>query len=442
VKPLTTFLVVVAAAAVLGGPATAAAQSGPGRPYRALFGGATTDPSMHKALDVTFSVAEAYDDNVQGESDPLALASPLLRSGWYTSLAPAITYTWAGRHAVFNSSAGSNLRYYSKEGGFFGSTHFGGVGFSSKIGNGQLAASQSVSYSPSYFYGLLPSLAPVESGVPVGAVSDFTINDQKALLYDSAVTFNQALSRRTSVSLLANYQTTKFSDDSMNRDLRSYSAGGRYGYTLSKNATLHLGYVYRTGQYSYTQNGASTVVHDIDAGVDYHRPLSLSRRTRFDFTVGSAIVNADAGQGVGSVRQFRLVGTAALSHDMGRTWRAKAAYNRGAGFPGGFNQAVFSDAVIASLDGFLSRRVDFHAGGNFSAGDVTGTAATSGHFQQYSGSTRLRAAVTTVLAVFGEYTYYNYDLGSAVATAPGVPLALERSSVRLGLSVWLPLVRQ
>ena len=299
-----------------------------------------------------------------------------------------------------------------------------------------------MSYSPSYFYGLFPSLASVESGVPIGAVSDFTINDQKALLSDSVVTFSQGLSTRTSVSLLADYRTTKFSAEAADRDLRSYSAGGRYGYSLNKNATLHFGYVYRTGQYAYTQNSSSTVVHDIDAGVDYHRPLSLSRRTRFDFSLGSAIVNAPEVQTSGARRQFRLLGTATLSHDTGRTWRTKLAYKRDAGFPGGFDQPVFSDAVVAAVDGFVSRRVDFHSSGGFATGIVAAQFTNGGHFQQYSATARLRTAISAILAVFGEYTYYNYDLGNAVTPAPGVPLNLERSSVRLGLTLWLPLVRQ
>jgi hypothetical protein len=183
-------------------------------------------------------------------------------------------------------------------------------------------------------------------------------------------------------------------------------------------------------------------VHDIDIGVDYHRPLSLSRRTHFDFGVGSAIVNVPQLPGVPARRQFGLLGNALLSHDMGRTWRARLAYNRGAGFPGGFSQAVFSDALTASLEGFLSRRVDFSTNGRFSSGSLASTSQAAAGFNQYSASARLRSAITPVLALFGEYAYYHYDLGAAVATAPGVPPQLQRNTVRAGLTVWLPLVRQ
>jgi hypothetical protein len=435
--------VVVVAAMTLGPALDAAAQSGPGRPYRAVFGGATTDPSMHQSLDVTLSLAEAYDDNVLGDGSGggFGPTSPLQVTGMYTVMAPTVSYNWTGRHASFNSSVGSNFRYYGKQGEFIGTSHFGAVGFSSRIGSGQLAATQTVSSSPSYFYGLLPSLSPVGSAVPVSG-TDNAIDEHNALFSDSTVNFNQELSSRSRVSLLGSYRAATFPDQSATQDLRSYGIGGRYGYDLTKNATLHFGYVYRGGQYSEALAEAPTVVHDIDAGVDYHRPLSLTRRTRVDFSVGSTIVSSPESQSSDTTRQFRVVGTAALSHDMGRTWRARLSYNRGAGFAGGFNQPVFADAAIASLEGFFSRRLDFHTQGGFSYGSVGRSSIAQNGFRTYTATARLRAALNPVLAVFGEYFYYKYELGADVATVTGVPLNLDRNSVRLGLTVWLPLVRR
>jgi hypothetical protein len=224
--------------------------------------------------------------------------------------------------------------------------------------------------------------------------------------------------------------------------LRSYGVGGRYGYNVTRNATLHFGYVYRGGQYSYSPGQSAAVVHDIDAGIDYHRPLSLSRRTRFDFSVGSTIVTNPETETTRTERVFRVVGTAALSHDMGRTWRAKITYNRGAGFAGGLNQPVFSDAAIGSLEGFFSRRIDFSTQAGFSFGSGAERSNLDRDFRTYTATARLRAALTPILALFGEYLYYNYDFGPDVGIVSGVPLKLDRNSVRLGITVWLPLVRR
>jgi hypothetical protein len=395
---------------------------------------------MHQSLDATVSVAEAYDDNVIGGPDAGAV-SPLLITGFYTSVAPSVAYSWTGRHAAFNSSVGSSLRYYGKQGEFIGTSHFGAVGFSSQIGRGQLAVTETLSYSPSYFYGLLPSLAPVGSTPRVGS-TETALGGHNAYFSDSAVTFSQGLSSRTTVSLLANYRSVKYPAGSSTPDLRSYGVGGRYGYNLTRNATLHLGYVYRGGQYSHVTGQSPTVVHDIDAGVDYHRPLSLSRRTRLDFSVGSAIVSAPDTLSSEVTPQFRVVGTAALSHDIGRTWQAKLTYNRGAGFAGGFSEPVFSDAAVASLGGFFSRRIDFSTQGGVSFGTAGQGLIANSDFRTYTAVARLRTALTPVLAFFGEYFYYKHDLGAGVGLVPGIPLKMDQNSVRLGLTVWLPLVRR
>ena len=418
-----------------------AVRPGAGRAYRALFGGATTDPSMHKSLDLTVSIAEAYDDNTAGYAfgGGLGPTSPLLVSGFYTNLVPSLEYRWIGRHATLTTNFGSDLRYYASEGEFIGSSHYGAVGFSSKVGRGELAASQSLTYSPSYFYGVLPSLEPTGSATPVVGQA---LSDDHAYFSDSAINFSQDLSSRSRLTALAQYRLAKFPDDVTARDLQSYALGGRYGYELSRNTTLHLGYVYRTGEYSYVVSSRPTVVHDLDIGVDYHRPISLSRRTHFDFSVGSSIVSVPNSATTTYTNQLGVVGSATLSRDMGRTWRAQLAYHRGAGFAAGFNEPVFSDAAVASIEGFFSRRVDFHGEGGFSDGSAGNTSAMGNDFRTYNANVRLRVGITAALAVYGEYLYYSYDVGEAVLTAAGVPKNLDRNSARLGLTLWLPLVRK
>src|SRR5204862_2967615 len=109
--------------------------------------------------------------------------------------------------------------------------------------------------------------------------------------------------------------------------------GGIYQRHISRDATLHLGYVYQEGQFGVQAQARPAAVHNIDAGLDYHRALSFSRRTKIDFATGSTIVNLPAAEGLTSSQlQYRVTGTAGLTRDMGRTWRARLGYNRGVGF--------------------------------------------------------------------------------------------------------------
>jgi hypothetical protein len=45
-------------------------------------------------------------------------------------------------------------------------------------------------------------------------------------------------------------------------------------------------------------------------------------------------------------------------------------------------------------------------------------------------------------ALFGEYSYYKHDLGDVLIVAQGVPPILDRNSVRVGLTLWVPLLRR
>jgi hypothetical protein len=227
------------------------------------------------------------------------------------------------------------------------------------------------------------------------------------------------------------------------QDLRSLGIGGRYLYNLSRSSSVHLGYFYRQGQYSYLATGQSTVAHDIDIGIDYHRPLSFSRRTHLDFSVGSSVVTQPGLDTTLQQRfEYRVVGSAGLSHDIGRTWKARVAYDRNVAFVEGLREPVFADAVNSSLDGFLNRRVDLHLGGGLSIGDASRASSGQTGVRTYTAFGRLRYALNQTIALFSDYTYYNYNLGTAVVTTVGIPRTLDRNTFRVGLTTWLPLLRK
>jgi hypothetical protein len=42
--------------------------------------------------------------------------------------------------------------------------------------------------------------------------------------------------------------------------------------------------------------------------------------------------------------------------------------------------------------------------------------------------------------MYGEYQYYYYDLRGTLQLLPGVPPGLNRNSVRIGMTLWVPVV--
>jgi hypothetical protein len=418
--------------------------TGSRRPYKALFGGAATDPSKHHTLDLTASVGEGYDTNVLAEGGDLGVGAGTAaeQSGFVSTFNPTVEYAWTGRSVQFTGAAGSSLRYYQTAHELLPSTHFGTVGLSIGGQRTLFTTSQSVSYSPSYLYSIFPTLGTADVDYVVAATGDYAANWQQVLVYDTTMNLNQSLSQRSHVTALGSFRYSDLSNLKPGRALRAYTAGGRYFYDLSRNASLHLGYIHREGNYVLSDLDRATVVHDIDVGVDYHRPLSFSRRTHVDFGVGSSIVNAPTIDSGNAQLQYRVGANAGLTHDIGRTWRARVEYRRGVGFVEAVRQPVFSDAVNGSFSGFFTRRTDLYVSGGFSTGDAGTVSVSQNRVRTYTGSARLRTALNQTFALFAEYVYYNYDLGSAVIVADGVPRSLDRNTARVGVSVWVPVLRK
>jgi hypothetical protein len=444
VKPHVVFFVIVPLL-LCRTASPVSAQTGSPRPYRSIFGGATTNPSLHHDLNMTVSLVGGYDDNLLAQGQGLGAepsgTAPL--AGVFASVAPVISYAWTSKSVQLNAVGSFNLRYYPDGHQFLDSAQTGAFGIAAGSDRTRFSFNQSMSFSPSYFFGLVPQFTDSALGYVVGGDSESAVSTEPVLVYDSAVDVSRRLTSRSTVSAIANFRYSDFSRVANANDLQSYGIGGRFLYSLSRHVALRMGYVYREGQYSYFADAQPQVVHDLDLGVEFRRPLSLSRRTHVDFNVGSSIVNAPRIDPTsGDSPEYRLVGGAGLNHDMGRTWRARVAYDRGVRFIEAIQQPVFSDAFNTALSGFINRRIDLSFTGGFSLGEAGTVTSTQNRVRTYTVSARARMAVNTSLALFSDYTYYNYDFGNRVILVDGVPRSLERNSVRVGLSAWLPIVRK
>jgi hypothetical protein len=81
--------------------------------------------------------------------------------------------------------------------------------------------------------------------------------------------------------------------------------------------------------------------------------------------------------------------------------------------------------------------VDVRFSAAYSAGEPTLNGADA-PFNSYTGDARLRMAVSRTLAAFVEYVFYDYQLNQSFLRPPGVPPALTRNGVRVGLTMWIP----
>jgi hypothetical protein len=195
--------------------------------------------------------------------------------------------------------------------------------------------------------------------------------------------------------------------------------------------------VYREAEYG---NRRQPTTHDIGLGADYSRALSRSRRTRLGFTFGSSVMEAPLpGQTFGPTgRQIHARANVLLTHRAGRTWTARAAYTRGAQFVEQVSAPVVSDGVTLSTEGFINRRTDLTASVAYSAGSFVDRPDSA--FETYTASARVRTGLTRKVAVFAEYLYYFYDFQRGALLFDALPLRVGRNGVRVGLTLWVPVI--
>jgi hypothetical protein len=455
--------VAVVAAAVLA-PTSATAQprtadpapAGDRRPYRGIFN-VPPDPTKSHALTLGASLFGAYDDNVlAGVTEGRVRDWRHQRSGTYGGAHGGLTYAFSrsGERLSFGAQSGAHVRYYDYGGDPHTAAYYnGGLNMTARLTRSTtLQASQGAAFRPGYSFLLgTISVDPIagdellaQPEIPLDP--DLEVFHLEALHLTSMVTLTQRLSRH--VSLLGGYHYRQVDfrgespSDSRFSDYGTHAGLARIAYSrgLTQYATLKLGYGIRVTD-RRDRSGRPRTQHDVQAGIDYGRPLSFSRRTSLSFSTGSTIAvreDLSSPESDPTVRA-RLTGAASLVHELGRTWTARTSYQRGLVFREGFDDYFFRDALATGIDGLVTRRLAVSAGAtwSFARQDRPG----SNRQTVFSASAQATYGLGPYLGLFARYLYYEYDIGDDIPLDSRIPRALERHAVRVGLSTSIPLIR-
>ena len=446
--PRVAASVSVGMAAILLAVSTPAwAQVPGGRSSGGLFG-QTTEASGPQTLNVTFDLAGAYDDDLFSVGAAPTVgngAAPV--HGYYSMLTSATEYARQGRRLQFGLNASSTLRYYGQLKVVRNVNSAIGAGFGATLpGRITWRLNQSATYSPSYLYGLFPDASTPSPGeLPTTSAPDYTVTDTASYAYGTSTSVTHGLTRRGTLTIAGDLALTDFIHNAPDRkDMTSYGARVEFGRRVTRHGAARLAYRFRGGDAGF--GGTSSVEHAIEMGFQIERPLSATRRATLSFALGPSTVNvpvsavqAAPDAQAGERRLYRVRGSATAGYQFGRSWEARASYNRGLEYVPGLTAAVLTGGVTSSLDGLLSRRVDLKLSAGYSDGRSALSRAST--YKTYTGDLRLRFAVTREWAFYGEYLYYYYDFRGGTQLLSGFPPKLERNGVRAGLTLWLPVVR-
>jgi hypothetical protein len=170
----------------------------------------------------------------------------------------------------------------------------------------------------------------------------------------------------------------------------------------------------------------------LDLGIDFSRELSVSRRTRLSLNTGSKMM------GDLDRRRFEVVGSAALTREIGRSWSTALGYERNVGFVDALDRVAFTEGLTGSLSGLFGRRVSLAADTGVSRGHV-GSASEQNTYMAYRAGGGLTIGLARTIGMGIHYSYYRYRFDELVAPEAFPATALSRQTVRVSFDLLAPI---
>jgi hypothetical protein len=331
------------------------------------------------------------------------------------------------------AAAGTTTRYYPGLARRFIRRDYANLGTSAVLGAG-FSAQAGVSYQPYSLRSLTPWLTEPQLTDPTVVDEDFPASLEHYVGYSAGVGFTRRLTRRTTFSSTYDYGGRERLGEIGRFD--RHTAGASLSRELGRDFSLQLGYRYSEARYAA---GDRRVNHLMDVGVNYNRALSFSRRTTLSFSTGTSASRTARTDAL----QYRATGSARLNHEIGRTWNAMVAYDRGLRFVETWPEPLFTDSASAGVSGSLNRRTQVQFVARGVRGDRhLGSLGAGDRIESFVATAGLTVAATRHINTGLTYTYYTHQFGSGVSLPPGFARDFDRRSVRAFVSLWAPLFQR
>jgi hypothetical protein len=443
----------LASALVLASAAAATAQTPRVEgPFSGLFGGQSRNRNVRQSLDVRGSVFGVHQEVLRPSAASLRELDPRFqRSGTFGAVSGAASYSYqrSARRASFLLGGNATAASYSTRPDLVMASYNGVSGINANLTRKiTLSTTAFGSYAPFYNFGSGAAPPPtfgnspllVQGSLPGGGGFDQTLPGSNFgfnavflpnTTYGGSVGLTGNVSTRTTLSAIGDYRDFKFID-SGSPGFRTLGGMATVRHSLTRRVALRFGY----GRFASTTYGAAQSQRlsrdNYEAGLDYADllRLQLGRTTTLAFAPNAAVMHWNGRT------QFRLNGSASLTHGMGRTWSASAGYIRDTGFVIGFQQPVLTDSAVGSLGGMVGDRVRWTTTGSWMRGQIGFDSPTS--FSWTSATSGLSVALGRSIALFGQYGYYAFNVPPGAFSLTTVP-QFARQTVSVGLSVFAPI---
>ena len=385
------------------------------------------DPRQRQSLIVTFSADHAVDAG--------AAALPTLQAhdsinGVHTNVRGSVAFKRQPRRYAFTLNASSSAAYYPGLDRVLSAGHSLNASFATSLGrHTRVSMVQQVHRSP--FYQLTPFFAG--DSAAVSPLDDFMIFRWNNTSSSTGVIVTHEIGRRSSITMNYAASTTWLEGETF--AMQSATAG--YNYRITRYATARVGYGRRRGGRRAALAGLpqrSAESHDVDLGVDYSRPLSLSKRTTLAFYSGSSMVPSEGGTHV------HLSGGASLTREIRRSWSARLDYGRALQLVETHDEPLLIDSLSLQIGGQVINRLNLGVSTSLTQGQA-GFGAGDRSYATYLAAARARWSMSRTLTVYADSSFYRHNFGAAVEIAPRLERHMDSVQFRVGVMTSFPVFR-
>ena len=435
--------VLAAASALLLTCVPAAAQdTRPGRAYRGLFG--PDERNAAEVLSVTGQMGTGYETGLLVDRHPID--GSVGNAGFFKSesvfslFAGGISYLNHTDRLDFTAGFQSAARDYSRFAMI--SSHLASSELTMRLGRGTTVTGFGrASYQPWGNTIYSAALTDPAFGQVVSPIREVAVLNGSYWTYSTGGSIAQQLSRRSTVSANYTYDVANFTG--LTGNFEQHAAGLRYTHGLTRNLGWHVGYSYTNVRFG----GQPTAYRSrgLDAGLDFNRSLSLTRRTQVGFSSGFSALDSNVTlpldrQGT----QYGVTGAAWLNREISRTWNAVVSYNRNVAFFESLRIPYFYDSLSVGIGGLMSRRVGLRSTAGATYGDVGRNTELrpSNRFVTGVADTTLTIALTRHTAVGVQYAYLFYSIDNPNAFWTAYTPDLGRHIVLVSVKAWVPIIER
>ena len=408
-----------------GGQPPPAGQPSGGQAARPIFGGGAA--KIGQSLTLGLSVGQTF---FRTDADETITRPPARTESTFLYGSGNAAYTVDGLRAGASATVSSSGQYYSELSDQIVRGYAGNVGgwlrFSPRT---RLTVDQGVTYLPALQQAFRRLMDPT-GGLLNDPTGDVSASDEQWLTYDTRIALAHTFSRRS--TLTVDYGRRLLDFRSTETEQVQQDAGFRYTYTLGRGLGVRAGYRYATGRVDTAPGGdarEAPSLHTIDAGLDFNRAFSFSRRTTLGVQTGSAIVRA------AESTRFFLVGNGLLSHQMLRTWSATLGAGRDVDFADGFRDPVVSDRATATLGGALARRVHLSTFASAVRGR-TATRSADDAFVTVLAGASLSVSISRRIAWTTGYVHQESDFGDVEFLVSPELRSYDSTSTGVSITPW------